>query len=114
MVFFTGAKMILSQFLWARLLYQWNTFIKYGANMCKAKIEYPCQWLYKVIGFDREKLHQVLKELINSDSCDISFSNSSRTGKYHCLNLEVTVQSEEERNSIYLALKAHPQVKIVL
>jgi len=83
-------------------------------NMCKAQIEYPCLWLYKVIGPDREKLHQALLEIASDGPCDISPSNSSRTGKYHCLNLEMTVQSEEERNSIYLALKSHPQVKIVL
>ena len=83
-------------------------------STCNAQINYPCQWLYKVIGFDREKLHQALLEIVSDDSCDISFSNSSRTGKYLCLNLEVTVQSEEVRNSIYMALKAHPQVKIVL
>lgn len=83
-------------------------------KMCKVQIDYPCQWLYKVIGFDQEKLHQALLEIVSEDSCDISLSNSSRTGKYHCLNLEVTVQSEEERNSIYMALKAHPQVKMVL
>jgi len=83
-------------------------------NMCKAQVEYPCQWLYKVIGFDQEKLHQALLEIISNSSSEISLSNSSRTGKYHCLNCEVTVQSEEERNSIYLALKAHPLVKIVL
>jgi putative lipoic acid-binding regulatory protein len=82
--------------------------------MCKAQIEYPCQWLYKIIGSDREKLHQALLEIVSDNSRDISPSNSSHSGKYHCLNLEVTVQSEEERNSIYMALKAHPQVKMVL
>jgi len=83
-------------------------------NECKAQMRYPCQWLYKVIGMDLDKLHQALKDIISENSSDISFSNSSPTGKYHCLNLEVTVRSEEERNRIYLALKAHPQVKIVL
>lgn len=83
-------------------------------NGCKAVVRYPCQWLYKVIGMDRDKLHRALKDIIPDDSCSISFSNSSRTGKYHCLNLEVTVRSEEERNAIYLALKANPQVKTVL
>jgi len=81
---------------------------------CKVQIDYPCHWLYKVIGFDRDKLHQALLEIVNDDSCTISPSNSSRTGKYHCLNFEVTVKNEKERNSIYLALKSHPQVKIVL
>ena len=81
---------------------------------CKAHIKYPCQWLYKVIGMDRNKLHQALMDIVAEDSCNISFSNDSSSGKYLCLNLEVTVRSEEERNTIYLALKAHPQIKIVL
>ena len=83
-------------------------------NMCKAQINYPCQWLYKVIGSDQEELHQALAQIVSGNVYDITISNSSRTGKYHCLNLEVNVQSEEERNAIYLELKAHPQVKLVL
>ncbi len=82
--------------------------------MCRARINYPSQWLYKVIGSDKEKLHQALVEIAGNKSCSIAFSSSSRTGKYFCLNLEVTVHSEEERNSIYMAIKAHPQVKLVL
>ena len=87
--------------------------MKQDENKCKAELKYPCRWLYKVIGIDRKKLHRALLEIIGEDSCEISFSSSSK-GKYHCLNLELTVKSEEERNSIYLALKNHPQVKIVL
>ncbi|MDX1777162.1 MAG: DUF493 domain-containing protein, partial [Desulfobulbales bacterium] len=83
-------------------------------NICKVQIEYPCQWLYKVIGADLEKLRRTLMEIAGDDSGRISFSNSSRTGKYHCLNLEITVRSEEERNFIYMQLKSHPAVKIVL
>jgi len=83
-------------------------------NICKVQIEYPCQWLYKVIGADLDKLHQILLAIASNDSCNISFSNSSSTGKFHCLNLEMTVRSEEERNSIYMELKSHPEVKIVM
>lgn len=81
---------------------------------CRAHIKYPCQWLYKVIGMDRNKLYQALKDIVSEDSCNISLSNNSSSGKYLCLNLEVIVRSEEERSTIYLALKAHPQIKIVL
>ncbi len=81
---------------------------------CKPVIEYPCQWLYKVIGKDEEKLRLALTEIIVHPTCDISYSNSSSKGKYLCLNVEVTVQNEDERNAIYLALKEHPHVKIVL
>jgi len=83
-------------------------------DICKAEIAYPCQWLYKVIGTDNEQLHRAIMGIINSTPCEINFSNSSSSGKYLCLNLEITVQSEEERNSIYLDLKSHPHVKIVL
>jgi putative lipoic acid-binding regulatory protein len=78
------------------------------------QLQYPCQWLYKVVGADREKLNQALLDTVSNDSCRITYSSSSRTGRYHCLNLEVTVQNEDERNSIYQTLKAHPLVKIIL
>jgi putative lipoic acid-binding regulatory protein len=81
---------------------------------CKVKIDYPCSWLYKVIGSDEEQLYHALAEIIGNGTCHISLSNSSSTGKYICLNVEVFVESEEKRNSIYMDLKAHPQVAIVL
>jgi len=80
----------------------------------KPVLEYPCRWLYKVIGDDREALQRAAVEIIGTQSCAISLSNSSRTGKYHCLNIEVEVMNETERNTIYQALKNHPQIKLVL
>ena len=81
---------------------------------CKAKVDYPCRWLYKVVGSDEEQLSLALAEIIDRESCHISPSNSSRTGKYICLNVEVPVKNEKQRNSIYMALKAHPKIIIVL
>ena len=83
-------------------------------DICKAKLDYPCQWLYKVIGTDHEQLRKAIMEIITNIPCEINLSNNSGSGKYLCLNLEITVQNEEERNSIYLNLKAHPNIKIVL
>ena len=78
------------------------------------KLIYPCQWLYKVIGADREQLQQAITHIIQDSSCSITPSKSSKTGKYHSLNLEITVRNQEERDLIYRALKEHPHVKIVL
>jgi len=83
-------------------------------HTCKVQLDYPCKWLYKVIGMDREQLHRAIMETISSKPCKIDVSNTSRSGKYTCLNLEITVEDENDRNSIYLELKAHPHVKIVL
>ena len=76
-------------------------------DSCKAIIEYPCQWLYKVIGTDREKLQQAIMETIGTTPCEISLSNTSSSGKYLSLNVEITVQDEEERNAIYPASVAN-------
>jgi putative lipoic acid-binding regulatory protein len=51
----------------------------------KPILEYPCRWLYKVIGDDREALQRAAQEIIGRQPCAISWSNRSRTGKYHCL-----------------------------
>ena len=82
--------------------------------MCKVKLDYPCQWLYKVIGADQEQVRQAIAEIISDTPCEINLSNSSSSGKYLCLNVELTVQNEKERNTIYENLKAHQHVKIVL
>ena len=83
-------------------------------HICKVKLDYPCQWLYKVIGIEEEQLRKAIAEIIPDTPCEINLSKSSSSGKYLCLNVELTVQSEEERNSIYESLKAHQHVKVVL
>jgi len=80
----------------------------------KPILAYPCPWLYKIIGYNQEELQQAAAAIIGRRPCTISRSNSSKTGKYHCLNIEVEVTSEKNRNAIYQAFKQHPQVKMVL
>lgn len=80
----------------------------------KVQIEYPCNWLYKVIGEDLQKVRQAIVSIIEERRCIITHSNSSKSGKYHCLNVELIVQTEEVRNGLYQTLKGHPAIKIVL
>lgn len=80
----------------------------------KAKLEYPCLWAYKIIGPDKEEMHSAVAEIIRDCKYKISPSRSSETGKYHCLNVELTVTSDAQRTSLYEALKAHRAVKMVL
>ena len=80
----------------------------------KAVIDYPCRWIYKVIGEDCEALNRSVAALLQDCPCSVTPSHSSRTGKYHCLNVEVTVDCEEKRLAIYESLKADPAIKIVL
>jgi len=75
-----------------------------GEDMPKLELEYPCSWKYKVV------IHSVILERAHT----LKHSNTSRTGKYVSLNLDLIVQNEDERTFIYEALKAHQDIKMVL
>jgi uncharacterized protein len=80
----------------------------------KPVLGYPCRWVYKVIGHDKEILQGVIRAAIQDLSYTVSPSHTSATGKYCCLNVEMVVPSEAARLAIYEALQSHPAVKIVL
>lgn len=80
----------------------------------KAHIDYPCAWVYKVIGTDQETLRRAVADIVGGEPCTIKLSNSSKTGKYCCLDVELVIVSEERRVSLYERLKQHPEIKIVL
>lgn len=80
----------------------------------KLKLEYPCPWEYKVIGTDEVSLRQAVTEVIGLREHTVSLSNTSSRGKYRSLRIELIVISEQQRTGIYHALKAHPNVIMVL
>jgi len=80
----------------------------------KVVLEYPCPWVYKLIGPDVARLHAAVAEIGQERACTVTPSSSSRTGKYHCLDVEIVVAGETERNELYLAFKGHPAVIMVL
>jgi putative lipoic acid-binding regulatory protein len=80
----------------------------------KLKLEYPCSWVYKIIGPDKEKMQSAVAETIRDCKYKISLSHTSQTSKYVCLNVELTVESESQRTALYEALKANSDIKMVL
>jgi hypothetical protein len=80
----------------------------------KPDIVYPCPWGYKVIGRDVDRLRSAIAEVIQERPHTVTPSNKSLTGKYHCLDVEIVVTSEECRIEIYESLRKHPAVKVVL
>ncbi|MEW6334949.1 MAG: DUF493 domain-containing protein [Thermodesulfobacteriota bacterium] len=83
-------------------------------NECKARIEYPCSWVYKVIGRDPEALRGAITEVMGGCGHTVTPSRSSKGGAYHCLNVELTVESEPVRLNIYNRLRRHPSVIMVM
>ncbi len=80
----------------------------------RPEIEYPCTWVYKVIGQDCSLLKDAITVACAPMDVQISHSHSSSKGKYHSLNAELVVEDEKTRLSIYEALKNNPAVKFVL
>jgi putative lipoic acid-binding regulatory protein len=80
----------------------------------RLRLTYPCQWIYKVIGSGHEQVRRAIAEVVDGYDYVVTFSNWSRTRKYCCLNVEMTVESEAIRTEIYTALKNHPLIRMVL
>ncbi len=80
----------------------------------KPKIDYPCPWLFKVIGGDRSALAAAIAEVVGERQHLLTYSNTSSSGKYHSFNLEVVVESESHRDELYQTLAACAVVKTVL
>ncbi len=79
----------------------------------EASIDYPCEWIYKVIGSDKESVHNAIASIIQDSEYHINDSNTSKTGKYLSFDVKVMVGDEAYRNKIYQALKKHNDIKFV-
>ncbi len=82
--------------------------------MKRPEIEYPCTWVYKVIGQDCTILKEIIVSTCAPQDVEITHSNSSSGGKYHSLNAELTVNDEATRLGIYNTLKNSSGVKFVI
>ena len=79
----------------------------------EASIDYPCEWVYKVIGSNKESVHNAIESIVQDSAYQINDSNSSKTGKYLSFNVTVLVGDEAYRNKIYQAFKGHDDIKFV-
>lgn len=80
----------------------------------RLELEYPCRWLYKVIGWDEEAVRGAVLEVVDVEGLTMELSHHSSQGTYVSFNVEVTVESDEQRTGIYEGLKAHDAVRMVL
>jgi len=83
-------------------------------NPNKPEIQYPIQWGFKLIGRDKEKLHEVIKEVMGEKEHLCSAGNPSRTGKFHSYNASCIVESQEERDKLFKAFQDHDDVEMVI
>ncbi len=80
----------------------------------KPLIDYPCEWIYKVIGSDIDKILLAIEDAASGLNYKVSTSNISKNGKYFSLNFSLEVPNEIVRNIIFEKLDKNPDIKFVL
>ena len=80
----------------------------------KPEINYPTKWGFKVIGKDKDKVQEAVKEIMGEKEHTCKFSNSTTKGNFHSYSAECTVDSEEERDNLYKAFGKHDDVHYVI
>lgn len=78
------------------------------------ELEYPCRWVYKVIGWDESAVRRAVMEVVDIEGLTMAVSNRSSGGTYVSINVEVTVHSDTERTDVYERLRSHDDVRLVL
>lgn len=79
----------------------------------KLKLEYPCLWQYKIVVLKDEKVEDTVISVVNREY-KLKESKNSKNGKYKSFNLELLVDSEEDRVSIFNQFKKCSDIKMVL
>ena len=84
------------------------------SNSERPELNYPCEWIYKVIGKDVNKLIEAIEHASLELEYEVTPSNISKNENYISLNFKVTVPSEAARDIIYQKLNNNKDVIMVL
>jgi Uncharacterized conserved protein len=79
----------------------------------RPEITYPCEWSYKIIGNNIDKILEAIENAVSGLKYDVTPSNISKNGNYYSLNLKLTVPNEVVRDLIYQKLDSSESIKIV-
>jgi len=80
----------------------------------KLELNYPCNWVYKIIGHNDEEIKQAVHEVVERAEYTLKPSKTSKKGKFKSFTLEVLVHNEDDRKTLYEILRAHNKIKMVL
>ena len=80
----------------------------------RPQIEYPITWSYQLIGSDEAQMREAVASIVAARAHTLELSNTSRTGKYCSLRLEIEVADEADRLALFQALSKHTAVRFLL
>jgi putative lipoic acid-binding regulatory protein len=80
----------------------------------EAKLEYPRKWDFTIIGRDKEKIENAIKEVFGEKEHSSKFSKTSKNGKFNSYSASCQVESEAERDEIYKKLSNHNDLDYIM
>ncbi|WP_020409356.1 HP0495 family protein [Hahella ganghwensis] len=82
------------------------------------KIEFPCDYPLKVIGHAEPDFKEVVVEIVKEHYPAFTESSveviDSRNGRFASLRFSIVAESEDHVKTLFVALKAHKYVQMVL
>ncbi|VAY87561.1 hypothetical protein MNB_ARC-1_466 [hydrothermal vent metagenome] len=83
-------------------------------NKYTVKIDYPCNWEYKIIIHHEQTIEDIMQEVLERRKHNIQPSNKSTKGRFKSYTLEMLVHNENDRKELYKLLTDHKHIKMVL
>lgn len=83
-------------------------------NKEKLKLNYPCNWKYKIVVLETISIKKVVSDVISQREHSVKESNVSKKGKFKSYTLELLVHSDDDRKGLYENLGKHTDIKMVL
>lgn len=80
----------------------------------KLELDYPCNWIYKVVVLESTNIKEVIQEVILEREHNVKESNVSTKGKFKSYTLDLIVHNDDDRKTIYELLGKHSSIKMVL
>jgi len=80
----------------------------------EAKLEYPRVWDFTVIGRDKAKIEEAIKDVLGDKEHSCSFSKSSKNGKFQSYSASCEVASQKERDELYEKFSQHQDLDYIL
>ena len=80
----------------------------------KPQIHYPCEWRFKLIGEDLDKMKSAIGRVLSEKEYTQTRSNSSRSGKFNAINIDLMLFSDKERLELYEKFQLQPEFRFVI
>jgi len=83
-------------------------------NQHQLELNYPCSWKYKVVIRCEHKIKQIVTDVLEDRKHKLTPSKTSSKGKFESHTIELTVENEEDRKSVFHSFSSHEKVKMVV